>query len=113
MTKHNRNYLTKEEHSARLAIFKQNLELVRSHDPVATGFKIGINKFSDLSVEEFKRLQGFKEIQNLSVDLNKFLAEDEEDSDESPIPREDEAEPEEKAEHGRGLQSYPSSLDWR
>ena len=81
MTKHNRNYLTKEEHNARLAIFKQNLDLVRAHDPVASGFKVGINKFSDMSVEEFEKMQGFKEIPDLGLDINKFLAEDDEEAD--------------------------------
>jgi hypothetical protein len=45
---------------------------------VATGFKIGINKFSDMSLEEFEKIQGFKEIQDLGADINKFLAEDDE-----------------------------------
>ena len=71
MTKHNRNYFTKEEHNARLAIFKKNLDLVRSHDPKAAGFKISINKFSDLSVEEFEKMQGFREIKPATD--NKFL----------------------------------------
>ena len=56
VTRHNRNYLTKEEHSARLAIFKSNLDLVHGHDAVASGFKIGINKFSDMGLEEFERM---------------------------------------------------------
>ena len=84
MTKHNRNYLTKEEHNARLAIFKKNLELVREHDPVKSGFKIGINKFSDMSVEEFEKMQGFREFKDLGSDINKFLGEDVE-VDESPM----------------------------
>ena len=73
VTRHNRNYLTKEEHSARLAIFKSNLNLVRAHDSVASGFKIGINQFSDMAVEEFERMQGFREIQELGSDVSKFL----------------------------------------
>jgi hypothetical protein len=36
--------------------------LVHGHDAVASGFKIGINKFSDVGLEEFERMQGFKEI---------------------------------------------------
>ena len=84
LTKHNRNYLTKEEHSARLSIFKKNLDLVRSHDSVATGFKIGINKFSDMTVEEFEKMQGFKEIKESESEINKFLGEDVE-VEESPM----------------------------
>ena len=79
--RNNRNYLTKEEHNARLAIFKQNLDMVRSHDPVATGYKIGINKFSDLSVEEFEKMQGFREIKDMGID--KFLGDDDEEEEET------------------------------
>jgi hypothetical protein len=53
--------LTKEEHSARLKIFSANLALIKGHDAEATGFKIGINQFSDMSLEEFQKMQGFKE----------------------------------------------------
>lgn len=81
VTKHNRNYLTKEEHNARLAIFKQNLDMVRAHDPVATGYKIGINKFSDLSLQEFEKMQGFREIKDLPAEVDKFLGDDDEDEE--------------------------------
>ena len=77
--KHNKNYLTKEEHSARLKIFSANLALVKAHDANATGFKIGINQFADMSIEEFKKMQGFRE--NPSDQDNKFL-DDDSDEDE-------------------------------
>ncbi len=79
------------------------MDLVRAHDPVKTGFKIGINKFSDLSLEEFERLQGFKEIIVPSDD--KFL---DSDDDDEPVAEEPREEPK-----GRGLQSYADSIDWR
>lgn len=41
--RNNKNYLTKEEHSARLKIFTANLALVKSHDAASTGFQITIN----------------------------------------------------------------------
>jgi hypothetical protein len=61
-----------------------------------------------MGVEEFERMQGFREIKDLGSDVSKFLEEDEEE-DESPISEEymhkknetDKAE--EKSEHGRGL----------
>jgi C1A family cysteine protease len=96
--KHNRNYLTKEEYNARLKIFSNNLGLIRSHDPVTAGFAIGVNKFADLSLDEFDKMMGFKEEQ-LAGD--KFLEDDEEDQ------------PEVVEEDGRNLQSYPASVDWR
>ena len=56
--KHNRNFITKEEFAARKAIFAANLAIIRAHDPVATGYEIGVNKFADLSPEEFAKFQG-------------------------------------------------------
>jgi hypothetical protein len=78
--KHNKNYLTKEEHAARLKIFSANLALVKAHDANATGFKIGINQFADMSLEEFKKMQGFKE--KSSDQDNKFLDDDDDDEPE-------------------------------
>lgn len=72
--KHNKNYLTKEEHSARLKIFSANLALVKAHDVKATGFKIGITQFADMSLEEFQKMQGFREAP--PVETNKFLDDD-------------------------------------
>jgi len=60
--KHNRNYLTKEEYSARLGIFAKNLEIIRQHDPVASGYKIGVNKFADMSLEEFNKMMGLVDV---------------------------------------------------
>ena len=57
---HNKNYLTKEEYNARLAVFSKNLAFVMSHDSAALGFELGINKFADLSSEEFDKMQGLK-----------------------------------------------------
>jgi len=79
--KHNKNYLTKEEHAARLKIFSANLALVKSHDANATGFKIGINQFADMSLEEFKKMQGFKE--NPSDQDNKFLDDDDDEPEDT------------------------------
>jgi hypothetical protein len=80
--RHNKNYLTKEEHSARLKIFSANLALVKAHDAKAAGFKIGINQFADMSIEEFKKMQGFKEEINAD-ETNKFLDDDDDSSEES------------------------------
>ena len=80
--RHNKNYLTKEEHSARLKIFSANLALVKAHDAKAAGFKIGINQFADMSIEEFKKMQGFKEDINADEN-NKFLDDDDEETEES------------------------------
>ena len=95
--KNNKNYLTKEEHSARLKIFSANLALVKAHDAQATGFKIGINQFADMSLEEFQRMQGFRV--NPPVQSNKFL-DDEDDQTGEECKKNQTAEEEKK---GRGL----------
>jgi hypothetical protein len=56
-----------------LKIFAANLALVKSHDSTATGFKLGINQFADMSPEEYHKMLGFKEN---SAD-EKFLGDDE------------------------------------
>lgn len=101
--KHNKNYLTKEEHAARLKVFAANLALVKAHDAKATGFKIGINQFADMSLEEFQKMQGFKEMP--AAQTNKFL-DDDDDVEETKKNETDK-------KGGRGLQSYASSIDWR
>lgn len=58
VNKYNRNYLTKEEYNARLSIFKANLERVKSHNAEKEGFSMALNKFADLSEEEFNSMLG-------------------------------------------------------
>lgn len=59
--KHNRNYLTKEEYNARLQIFSSNLNIIRANDPTKTGYTLGVNKFADLTLDEFGKMMGFQE----------------------------------------------------
>ena len=70
-----KNYLTKEEYSARLAIFKSNYEIVKQHNKENEDFKLEINSFADLSDAEFEKKMGFKKIDNEWDD------EDDEDDD--------------------------------
>jgi hypothetical protein len=60
VSKHNRNYLTKEEFNARLSIFKNNLDIIKSHDASKEGYEVGLNKFADMSPEEFEKMLGLK-----------------------------------------------------
>lgn len=108
--KHNRNYMTKEEYDARLGVFVSNLAVIRAHDAQSTGFRIGVNKFADMTQEEFAKMQGFKE-NGLENDASKFL-DDEEDAP-STVDDDGEVVDDEDGTAGRGLQSYPTSLDWR
>jgi len=88
IAKYNKSY-TAEEFSKRLVIFKQNLkELNRLNRESATsrlGTKFGINKFADISKEEFKSHLGYKPI---STSTNKQV---------DPV----------------HAQAIPTSYDWR
>lgn len=112
VTKHNRNYLTKEEYNARLKIFSDNLGIIRKHDAAAEGYKIGLNKFADLSPAEFEKMMGFKPLEesNTTALNDKFL-----DTSDDPAEEfvDNDTVEDDDTITGRGLQSYPASLDWR
>lgn len=81
--KHNRNYLTKEEYGARLGIFAKNLAIIRAHDAVAAGYRIGVNKYADLSLQEFEKMMGLKPDQEGDKSSDpKFLEPEDEDAPE-------------------------------
>lgn len=58
VVKHNKNYITKEEFGARQSIFAANLAHINSHDSIGSGYTLGINKFADMSPEEFNSMKG-------------------------------------------------------
>lgn len=62
VNRHNKNYLTKEEYSARFSIFKNNVMMIQQHNQNKDndGYEMGVNKFTDYSPEEFGKLLGFK-----------------------------------------------------
>jgi len=53
---HNKVYTTEQEHKHRLAVFSKNAKFVAQHDAKATGFRVGLNQFADLTGEEFASL---------------------------------------------------------
>lgn len=65
--------MTKEEYNARLQIFSSNLNIIRGNDPAKTGYTLGVNKFADLTLDEFGKMMGFKE----PAEEDKFLQEPE------------------------------------
>lgn len=61
---HNKNYSTPKEHLYRFGIFLKNTEVVKSHNLGNHGFTLALNKFADLTTEEFKaKYTGFKMIE--------------------------------------------------
>ena len=54
LNQNNKNYLTKEEFNARYKVFQTNLALIRSHKDGDEGYSLDVNKFADMSPEEFE-----------------------------------------------------------
>ena len=50
----NKKYTDFEEYETRFSIFKQNIQMILNHNSNHNNFTMSINKFSDLSKEEFK-----------------------------------------------------------
>ncbi|KAI8000111.1 Ananain [Camellia lanceoleosa] len=55
MTRHGRVYKDTEEKNARFQVFKDNLQHINAfNEGVDRGYKLGVNKFADLTNEEFR-----------------------------------------------------------
>lgn len=93
ITKHNKNYLTKEEYNARLQIFKNNLDLIKNHNAEKEGFELGVNKFADISQEEYEKMLGLKIPEVPDQDIDEDLSE--EDNNQTSV------------------LTAPASVDWR
>jgi hypothetical protein len=63
VAKYHRTYGTKEEYQHRLDIFTKNYHNMMSHNMMNSeteGYTMGINKFADMSDQEYKMLLGYK-----------------------------------------------------
>lgn len=54
--------MTKEEYNARFRTFKSNLELIKAHEDGQDGYSLGLNKFADMTKEEYQSMLGLKGI---------------------------------------------------
>ena len=69
-----RNYKSSAEYNKRLSIFKRNLEIIEEHNQnhaAEEGYTLEVNKFADLTKEEFERTLGLR----MPVDDDETLAE--------------------------------------
>ncbi|KAF0309618.1 Cathepsin L [Amphibalanus amphitrite] len=57
---HGKAYSHPAEEAARLAIFKDNQRLIAEHNAGNHSFKLGVNKFADLTNAEYRQLLGHK-----------------------------------------------------
>lgn len=61
ITKYHKSYGTKEEYDYRLGVFSKNFHNIKAHNMMNdASFSLGVNQFSDMTSEEFKKMLGFK-----------------------------------------------------
>ncbi|TNV77595.1 hypothetical protein FGO68_gene1842 [Halteria grandinella] len=56
LAKYGKVYTSKSDHATRFSIFKQNLEYISKHNEKALGYSLGVNRYSDLTTDEFMSL---------------------------------------------------------
>lgn len=73
---HGKSYKNQEEFQLRFAQFKRNLALIRTHAAMNADatFTLGVNKFSDYTVEEYRNLLGYKKSHKLASNKPLFKA---------------------------------------
>jgi len=50
---HGKAYLSFTEHKTRFSVFRANLDFINSHDAEARGFTVALNRFADMTLQEF------------------------------------------------------------
>jgi hypothetical protein len=63
ISKYHKSYGTKEEYNYRLGVFSGNFHNIKSHNmmnSVEAGYSLEINKFTDMTADEFKKMLGYK-----------------------------------------------------
>lgn len=79
------------------------MEKIKAHKDGEDGYSLGLNKFADMSEDEFQNMLGLR--------LPEETGEEEDFYEKEVGPSIEEEEDED--EEGRNLQSLPSSVDWR
>jgi C1A family cysteine protease len=59
MDRFNKKYSSLDDLKDRFEIFKDNLEFIHKHNALDKSYKLGINKFSDLTLDEFNLYKSF------------------------------------------------------
>ena len=56
MEVYSKTYSSQSEYEARFKIFQDNLSLIRFHNQLNKDWYLGVNKFTDMSMEEFRKI---------------------------------------------------------
>ena len=64
VAEHGKNYQNDQERNFRKTIFEESLKKVNEHNASGKSWTLGINKFSDWTKEEYKRMLGFRSTRN-------------------------------------------------
>ncbi|XP_037083196.1 procathepsin L-like [Pollicipes pollicipes] len=57
---HGKTYSHPAEEAARLAIFKDNLRVIDEHNAGTSSFRLGVNKFADITNAEYRQMLGYQ-----------------------------------------------------
>jgi C1A family cysteine protease len=56
-----KNYGSTSEYEMRLSIFSEGMQIINEHNASGSKFTMGLNKFSDMTNDEYKQFLGYKE----------------------------------------------------
>lgn len=62
-------YMSHDEEMYRFDIWKSNYEMILNHNKQNNSYTLGLNKFSDLTLDEFRNKLGLKQIKDLPKDI--------------------------------------------
>ena len=68
---YSRSYVSEAEYNFRKSIFNEQLRIINEHNAKGKSWTLGLNEFSDLTTEEYKKMLGYKSnLSNAEVEAN-------------------------------------------
>lgn len=64
LAEYNKNIPNGDEYQMRLKIFKDNLKMIEKHNAQENSYTMGLNQFSDMTMEEYKKYLGYNPVSN-------------------------------------------------
>ena len=60
LAKYQKSYNNGDEYQMRLNLFERSLKIIDEHNSRGESYTLGINKFADMTKEEYRRFLGYK-----------------------------------------------------